>query len=401
MVYFLPNKLPHLDALTFFGLAILFCHVLGELAHRVKFIPRISGYILAGIIIGPNLFNLIDNAIIYQMQFLIDIAIGLILFKIGRYLDLKWLLYDKGLLLTGIFEFCLTGLSVFLLMYFLGWSIINSILMAVIAANTSPAIMLLITRDLNAVGPITRRSLLITGFNNFLAMSILALIFPFIKAEKYSTDLLFLHSAYRFIGSIAFGVILFKIFEFFAHYIFIKNKQNQVILLVSVLIISMFFSKHLHLSSFLALITLGMLTRNIDSKHAILELDFGFITQIFFIPLFFIIGCYLNFSGFFQASLVVFAFISLRLISKLIVPLFFKRFSNITSFQAICIGGALTPLSITAFGIANELIDFSPKLNSQLVLTISSAFAFFGTLGPIVVQNILLKTKEAGWPIKH
>ncbi len=383
------------DALTFFGVLLLICHTMGELLFKTKFIPRISGYIITGILLGPNVFNLINKSMLVDMRFFIDISVGLTLFVIGRYLDFKWLINDKGLLCTSLLEFFLTLFGIGGLVFFSGSSFIYALLAAIIISTTSPAIMVLITQDLNAVGPVSRRSLLIAATNNFLALSIFSLAFPFLKLQHAGVEYQIMYSCYRFLGSLFLGFISFKILEFLSLYIFPKRNQEQLILLIGILILASGLSQYLNLSIYLTLLSIGVATRNLDSDHGILDYNLELFTHIFFIPLFFITGCYLDFSGFIHTPLLILSCIGMRYMTKVSSVYAFRNLSFLTKQQAIYIGTALMPLSITAISITTIASDLNPELGSRLLAITSSCIGFFGIVGPIISQYVLLKSNEA------
>lgn len=58
-------------------------------------LPKVSGYILAGILIGPCCLNFIPVAIIGHMGFVSDLALAFIAFGVGKFFK------KEGLLRTG------------------------------------------------------------------------------------------------------------------------------------------------------------------------------------------------------------------------------------------------------------------------------------------------------------
>ena len=49
--------------------------------------PRISGYVVAGLMVGPGTFGLLDTQMLDDARLLFNIALGLILFELGSRLD--------------------------------------------------------------------------------------------------------------------------------------------------------------------------------------------------------------------------------------------------------------------------------------------------------------------------
>ena len=51
-------------------------------------LPNVTGYILAGVVIGPYCLNLLPASLVEGMSFMTDAALALIAFGVGRYLTL-------------------------------------------------------------------------------------------------------------------------------------------------------------------------------------------------------------------------------------------------------------------------------------------------------------------------
>ncbi|MEG1571835.1 MAG: cation:proton antiporter, partial [Clostridia bacterium] len=69
-------------------LAVAILWLSGFLMTRVTKIfklPNVTGYLLAGMVIGPYVLHLIPNEIIAGMDFVTDIALSFIAFGVGKY----------------------------------------------------------------------------------------------------------------------------------------------------------------------------------------------------------------------------------------------------------------------------------------------------------------------------
>src|SRR3989338_5711400 len=109
----------HINPVFLFGLTLLLGLLGGEIAKLTRILPRISGYIAVGFLVGPNGFNIVTKTLLIDASFFVDIALGLILFDLGRHLDFNWLRHDRGLLPMAITESCLTfGLVLTILFLF-------------------------------------------------------------------------------------------------------------------------------------------------------------------------------------------------------------------------------------------------------------------------------------------
>jgi len=70
------------------GIIIVIGFLGGLATKRIKF-PRITGYIIIGILLSPSLLNIISAANIENLDIMTNIALGIIAFLIGGSLHLE------------------------------------------------------------------------------------------------------------------------------------------------------------------------------------------------------------------------------------------------------------------------------------------------------------------------
>ena len=76
-------------------------------------LPKVSGYILAGILIGPCCLNFIPVAIIGHMGFVSDLALAFIAFGVGKFFKKEVLLRTgKKVIIITMFEALMAGFLV-------------------------------------------------------------------------------------------------------------------------------------------------------------------------------------------------------------------------------------------------------------------------------------------------
>lgn len=78
-----PTELPSLTPMLAFGVLLVTGALGGFFAHRVRFLPSITGFMLAGYLIGPGATGLIEAAALQEAKVLVDIALALILYRLG------------------------------------------------------------------------------------------------------------------------------------------------------------------------------------------------------------------------------------------------------------------------------------------------------------------------------
>uniref|UniRef100_UPI00325FEC06 cation:proton antiporter domain-containing protein n=1 Tax=Clostridium sp. NkU-1 TaxID=1095009 RepID=UPI00325FEC06 len=84
----MDHLLSHLNDTTIILLSLSVILLSGFLLTRITKLaklPNVTGYIIAGVIIGPYVLNLIPHEMVEHMGFISDIALAFIAFGVGRF----------------------------------------------------------------------------------------------------------------------------------------------------------------------------------------------------------------------------------------------------------------------------------------------------------------------------
>jgi Kef-type K+ transport system membrane component KefB len=393
-MHFIPHYPIHFNPVVFFGLTLLLGMLGGELAKATRILPRISGYIAVGFLAGPNGFNIATPPALADASFFVDIALGLILFDLGRHLDFNWLRHDRGLLPMSIAESTLTFVSVFGLLCFFDFPYLPSALAATIATATSPAIVMMVAHDISSEGPITRRTMILTSLNNLFALILFTVLLPFTHLKNSTLTTVSEDVIYRLLGSLILGLLIYFLTCVLSQ-LTGKNKERQFIVFVGAVALGIGLAIALNLSTMLTLFIFGVAARNLDTQHKLTEVDFGWLARLFFIILFVVTGVYLKLNGLWQATSIVLAFLVVKIFSKMFGVLLFRSASRLTLKQSLALGLTLSPMAELAIGMSNRLVYFNPNFNYQLLTIITAVVAILYLLGPIAIQIAFIKTGEA------
>ncbi len=158
----------------------------GLLARKIRF-PRISGYIIIGILLSPSLLNIIPSQLIRgELSLITDIALGIIAYLIGGSLILKRLKrLGRSILVITPFESLGAWVFVGLLIAFLGRFFVplNSlhasfsqtylpmgIIIGAVSSATAPAATLAIVHEYRASGPFTTTLLGVVALDDAVAI---------------------------------------------------------------------------------------------------------------------------------------------------------------------------------------------------------------------------------------
>ena len=135
-------------------------------------LPNVTGYILAGILIGPFCLNMIPQSFVDHTEFLTDIALSFIAFSTGEFFRLESIRKNglKVIVIT-LFESLLASLLVYLVSRFaLNLSMAFSVMLAALAAATAPASTMMTIRQTGAKGDFVETLLQVVAFDDIVGL---------------------------------------------------------------------------------------------------------------------------------------------------------------------------------------------------------------------------------------
>jgi Kef-type K+ transport system membrane component KefB len=159
------------NELTSLGLILLIALLAGHLV-RVFRVPEVTGYLLAGVALGPSLLGWLSEDNLIALSTLSEIALGLILFSVGAVFEVS-LFRRMGRQITylTLAESSLAAAAVVIGMLALGqpWPI--ACLLGAVAIATAPASTLMVVRECDAAGPLTDNLLGMIAVNNLICIT--------------------------------------------------------------------------------------------------------------------------------------------------------------------------------------------------------------------------------------
>jgi len=393
---FLPELPPPVSHLMAFGLLLALGVLAGEAVRRYLALPRIMGYVLAGALLGPQASGLLDGDALFELRLVVDLSIGLVVFELGSRLDFEWLRRNQWLFPAALAEALLCFLAIYAGLWYFGFAPLLCATAAAIGTATSPAVVLLVSKDLQSEGQVTERMILFTAVNTVFAYMVLALLLPFLHLEhKADWRTAVLHPLYVFAGAALSGWMASVLLRLLARWVG-KDRERQFILIASVVVIAIGLAHSLKLSVAVTLVTLGMLARNLDRGHALLPVDLGRGGQLFVVMLFVLTGASLEFAAFEAAALgAVAAFVILRFLGKALGLLIFGRLTGIPPGGAGLLAVSLLPMSGVAVVMVRDTVSLYPEFGRQLGAIVLSAVVVLELVGPLATQFALRRAGEA------
>jgi Kef-type K+ transport system membrane component KefB len=392
---FLPSLPPAFGQPALFGALLLAGLLGGEVVRRTLGLPRITGYVLAGVLLGPQVSGFLAPGALLEARVLIDLSLGLIVFELGHRLDFQWLRRNRWLFAAAIAESLLCFACVFVALLAFGFQPLLAATAAAIGTATSPAVVLLVAHELRAAGQVTERMLLFTAVNCVVAYLALTLLLPFLHLEHATSwREALLHPIYILGGSTLLGFVASLTLLWLAGWVG-KREDRQFILLVALVVLTVGAARSLNLSVVVTVITLGMLARNFDYEHVLLPLRFGYGGQLFFVILFVLTGASLEFGALPAVAGPVLAFIVARFVGKGLALVALGRLSGVRPASAGLLTLALMPMSGLAVVMVLDTAAMYPAFGGELAAVVLTAVALLEILGPVATQIALRRAGEA------
>ena len=394
-LWFLPEWPLALGDFVLFGALLIAGLLGGELVQRLLGLPRITGYVLVGIAFGPEALGVLKTPLTGEARALIDLALGLVVFELGHRLDLEWLKKNLWLALAAVGESVGAFFSIYAAMLYFEYPPLLAAGAAAVGTATSPAVVMLVAHELRASGQITERMLLFTAVNCAFAYVALMLVLPFVHLQQ-ETDfrIALLHPIYLLGGSALLGFAACQLMLIFAGWLG-KREDRQFILLIALVVLVVGLARAAGLTVVVALLTFGILARNLDYDHVLLPLRFGYAGQLLFVLLFVLTGASLAFHGLVSAALVVAVYVTVRFLGKAIAILLFGRLSGLRAGGAGLLAVGLLPMSGIAIIMVRDTEALFPSFGAELGAVVLSAVALLELVGPLATQFVLRRAGEA------
>jgi Kef-type K+ transport system membrane component KefB len=384
------------NALLLFGSLLLFGLIAGHIVSKSPWVPRITGYLIVGFILGGGGLNWLSGDVLSVTNIFADIAVALVVYQLGRYVDIGWLRREKWLLATVVTSavLCFTFVSVALLWF--GTSNVLALLGGVWAIATAPAVVLVVLRDLKAEGQVTRRLATMTALNNFVAILAAYALLPVIAHES-GTPLLTLveHTAYSLIGSAVLAYLTYRLMMPLARLLG-RQGSRQFVLVISVIALAIGVAHALHLPVMLTMLIFAIMSKNLDRQYDLMELEFGVANELFVVMLFVTVGASMRLADLSMVGLSVLILIAARFVAMGCGVFLFARFARMNWKQAGLLTLGTLPMTEAGLGLMQTISNLYPHTTSDVVPLLAGCLIVLELFGPVATQFALIKSGESG-----
>ncbi len=276
--YFAPAEVPYAAPVAGLALLLLVGDLLAELVERIK-LPHLTGYLLAGVIVGPHGLGTVSATAVDQLSMVNTLALALIALSAGAELTFKLLRSGAVSLIAATFTQVLIALPICTLGFFAlkpfiafldGMELMAamgvSLLWGTLAISRSPSATLGLIAQVRPDGPLTRYTLsLVIAFD----IIVLVLFAAVIQVTRSLVDpaMGFDASALtvlgeELVGSVAAGTTLGLLVT-----LYLRLVGRQLILFLVVISYGVTqFSSYFHYDSLLLFVVAGFIVANVSHQ---------------------------------------------------------------------------------------------------------------------------------------
>ena len=390
------------------GFALIAAYLLGAVAERVR-LPRLSGYLIFGLLCGPFLLNLITATMARDLQLVNGFALALIALIAGLELNfarlrshLRGVIVIGGVVMMGSLAFMTLGL-------WAAWPwlpfgdigggaapLAAALVTAALVVSFSPTVTIAVIAESRSRGPLTELVMAIVIMADLLLILIFALAMQFARWAMASapTDVgLSVQLSWEIIGSLAFGGIIGAAF---AAYLRVIGREITLALLAVCALLAV-VAPLWHFELILAALGAGLVVENIappEGDELRVAIERGALPVLIV---------------FFAAAGASLQLDVLAVIGPLALLLAAGRFALIRGLAALAVRGAglddtparmiwmgLISQAGVTLGLATIVATEFPAWGAQVRTMIVALTGIHVLVGPILLKAALQRAGEIG-----
>lgn len=390
------------------GLLMLTGLMFGVLVSQLLRMPRVVGYILAGIIFAPDfLGGHLGITTTEWTQSIVAVTLGVIAYLIGgavtlaQLRQLGWMIVTAtigkvgGSFLAVLAGFLLLGVAVAEVP---SWSL--ALLLAAIATTTAPAAIVAIIHQYRARGPLTTALLGMVALDDVLALIIFSLVLATMQSSGFSAAIPAV--IWEIVAAIAFGLGGGYLLERVAR--FLPEQELKLVALLGGIIMLAGLAEAWHFSPLISAMAFGFSTRLFAGAHA----EFLFkpleqMQEVVFVLFFTLAGLHFSPAVVFSHAGLVLLYFLLRAAGQIMGSKLGARLAGAPRVISDNVGLVMLPQGGVAIGMALMLTNLPSLGDSALLVVniITASTILTETLGAVATRFGLARAGELGQAVDN
>jgi Kef-type K+ transport system membrane component KefB len=391
------------------GFALIAAALTGALFERIH-LPRVSGYLVFGMVCGPYLANIITRPMARDLQLVNGLAIALIALIAGLELNYRRL-RPRLAAMTRLGAMTVALMyAVLLPLFWLAWPwlpiypeasgaarVALTLLTTTVIVSFSPTVTIAVIADTRARGPLSEMALAVVVLTDLALIVLFSIAMQIVRwalggGEADDTGLL-ARLSWEIFGSFAFGAVLGAVFALYLRYV----RSETVVALLALCVLLAALGRYLHFEPLLAALAAGLVIENIaqpsgDALKEAVERGALPILVVFFAAA----GASLHLDALASIGLVAAGVAALRMAVIRGASAVAVRFSGVPEQPGQLVWMSLISQAGVTLGltilIAREFPDWGLRLQTLMVALI----AMHELVGPVLFKAALSRAGEIG-----
>jgi len=365
-------------------------------------LPNVTGYLIAGLILGPSLANFIPADMVRNFSLVSDMTLGFIAFSIGSEFKFSYF-KEVGTtpVIVAIMEACGAMLLVTLTLLLFGTDLRLALLFGAIASATAPAQTLMVVQQYRARGPMTSLLMSVVALDDAVALIAFGFATTIVNSMNHpGTNMLFsiAEPFIELVISLIVGAALAFVMMIFLRYF--KKPSNRISILLAFIFLIIYLADRLHGSPLLACMAMGTVLVNwLDDIEDLTRVAQG-VTPPLFVIFFVISGAGLDFKALSGIGVVGIIYIVVRVLGKHFGAWFGATITRSEQKIRTYLGLTLMPQAGVALGLVIVAAKAVPEYAAQINVVILSSTFIYSLIGPSAAKYALVKAGEIKLPGK-
>lgn len=391
------------------GFALIAAALTGTLFERIH-LPRVSGYLVFGMVCGPYLANIITRPMARDLQLVNGLAIALIALIAGLELNYRRLKPRLAAMARlGAITVALMYATLLPLLW-LAWPwmpvfpeagglarVALAVLLTTVIVSFSPTVTIAVIADTRARGPLSEMSLAVVVITDLALIVLFSLAMQFVRmttgAEYGSGTGLLPRLGWEIFGSFAFGAVLGALFAFYLRHV--GSEKTVAVLALCVLLAAL--GPALHFEPLLSALAAGLVIENIaqpsgDALKEAVERGALPILVLFFAAA----GASLHLDALATIGLTAAAVAAVRLASIRLSTAVAVRFSGVPAETGRMVWMSLVSQAGVTLGLTILIVREFPEWGLQVQTLMVALIAMHELIGPVLFRAALSRAGEIG-----
>lgn len=377
---------------------VLLVGIIGGRFAKLFKLPSVTGYLIAGLFIGPSFFKLVTTQDIEAFSLVNELALAAIAFSIGS----EFLLKDmkklgKSVMVITLAQVFGAVLMVFIVTFFIfRQPFVFSLVIASMSAATAPAATIMVIRQFRADGPLTRTILPVVALDDAIGIVLFGLAMSVTKIIMGDTSISPLRMVSQpFIeiaGSLLLGLVIGLILTFAAKRA--KDQEELLSMVLAAIASSTGMANLLGLSPLLTCMMVGATLVNLKpNSHRVFSIVNNFTPPIYLL-FFTLAGASLDLGVLSRVGLLGVGYILARGGGKILGAYWGAKAMKADDVVTKYLGLSLLPQGGISIGLSMVVAQQLPQYSSSIITIILFSVLIYEATGPIFAKIAIQKAGE-------